>query len=87
MSTISPEGKEKIREGVYKAINGVIFHTMDIKDEADLVDDLCFDSIDTTEMVVEIEQIYGIDISDNDVKKMKTVNDVVECVSKILNTV
>lgn len=43
-------------------------------------DDLGADSLDTVELVMTLEEEYGIEISDDDASKMLTVQDVVDYV-------
>ena len=54
-----------------------------LNDEADIISDLGADSLDTVEMVMEIEEKYGLEISDSDAaSKMKTVGDVIKYVKE-----
>ena len=43
--------------------------------EASFVDDLGADSLDTVELVMALEEEFGLDIPDEDADKMKTVGD------------
>ena len=45
--------------------------------EASFVDDLGADSLDVVELVMALEDAFGIDIPDDDVNGLKTVGDVV----------
>lgn len=45
--------------------------------EASFVDDLGADSLDTVELVMALEEEFGIDIPDEDAEKMRTVGDAV----------
>ena len=47
----------------------------DIKLESNFVDDLEADSLDTVELVMALEEEFGIDIPDDDAEKMQTVGD------------
>ena len=53
--------------------------------EASFVDDLGADSLDLVELVMSLEEDYGIEIPDEDVEKIVTVNDIVEYLQKIQN--
>ena len=46
--------------------------------EASLVDDLGADSLDTVELVIAFEEVFGLDIPDTDVTRIKTVQDAVD---------
>ena len=53
--------------------------------DASFVDDLGADSLDLVELVMSLEEDYGIEIPDEDVEKIVTVNDIVEYLQKIQN--
>lgn len=46
--------------------------------EARLADDLGADSLDATELIMAIEDEFGIEINDEKAQAMKTVKDIVE---------
>lgn len=50
----------------------------EIKAESNLQDDLNADSLDLFELVVSLEEEYGIEIPSGDLEKVETVNDIVE---------
>ena len=52
-------------------------------DSADIVNDLGADSLDVVEMVMEIEETFGLEISDEEAaEKLKTVGDVISFVKE-----
>jgi acyl carrier protein len=51
-----------------------------LKDSADLQDDLGIDSLDILELYTEIEKQFNIRISDEEAEKMNTVIKIVRCV-------
>lgn len=53
-----------------------------IKPDAKLEDDLGADSLDQVELLMAVEEEFGMDISDEDVWAMKTVKDVIDYVEK-----
>ena len=57
----------------------------DIKPEATLYEDLDIDSIDAVDLVIELKKITGKRIEPDDFKEVRTVQDVVEQVDKLLN--
>jgi acyl carrier protein len=48
--------------------------------EADLLDDLGADSLDVVELVMALEEEFGIEVPDDDVENIRTIKDVVEYV-------
>jgi acyl carrier protein len=53
-----------------------------ITEDTSFIDDLDIDSLDLVELVVEVENIFGMDqIPEEDLKKIKTVGDLTEYVS------
>ena len=50
----------------------------EVKAESSLQDDLNADSLDLFELVVSLEEEYGIEIPSGDLEKVETVNDLVE---------
>lgn len=54
-----------------------------LTDNADIINDLGADSLDTVELVMEIEEKFGIEVSDADAaEKMKTVGEVISYVKE-----
>ncbi len=49
----------------------------EVTDEASLVDDLGADSLDTVELLMEMEDEFGIEIPDQDVEKIATVGEAI----------
>jgi acyl carrier protein len=47
---------------------------------ASLTDDLGADSLDTVELVIAFEEVFGIEIPDTDVRRIRTVKDAIEYV-------
>ncbi len=58
----------------------------EVKPEARFVEDLGADSLDTVELVMAIEEKFGIDIPDSDAEKIITVQDAIDYVESHINT-
>ena len=54
----------------------------EITDDKDLVKDLGADSLDAVELIMAIEEEFGVTISDEDGSNVKTVKDVVSLIEK-----
>ena len=50
----------------------------DVTEDASFIDDLGADSLDTVELVMALEEEFGIEIPDEDAEKIATVGDAVK---------
>ncbi len=50
----------------------------EVTDTAKFIDDLGADSLDTVELVMALEEEFGIEIPDEDAEKMGTVGDAIK---------
>lgn len=66
---------DKVKEVIIDKL-GVEADKIDM--EASFVDDLGADSLDTVELIMELEEEFGIEIPDEDAEKMTTVGAAVE---------
>ena len=48
----------------------------DLREDASIIEDLGADSLDVVELVMAIEESFGIEISDEDANSMRTLGDV-----------
>jgi acyl carrier protein len=49
-----------------------------LKHESKFIEDLGADSLDTVELIMALEEEFGLDIPDDDAEKMKTVGDALQ---------
>jgi len=49
----------------------------EVKPEATFVDDLGADSLDLTELIMAMEEEFGVEISDEDAQKLQKVHDAI----------
>ena len=66
--------EEKVKEIISKQL-GV--NASEVTDEASFVDDLGADSLDTVELVMALEEEFGIEIPDEDAEKIAKVKDAI----------
>lgn len=50
----------------------------DVTEKASFIDDLGADSLDTVELVMALEEEFGVEIPDEDAEKMTTVGDAIK---------
>ena len=67
--------EEKVKELIVQQL-GV--SESEVVPEAKFIDDLGADSLDLVELVMALEDEYGIDIPDEDVEKIVTVGDAIK---------
>ena len=79
MST-EPSIEEKVSEIIVKQM-GV--NKEQVKPETSFINDLGADSLDTVELVMELEDAFDINIPDEDAEKIQTVGDAINYIIKI----
>ena len=53
-------------------------NTDELTDDIDLRNDLNADSIDLVELVMSLEDEFGIEVNDEDLKNINTIGDIIE---------
>jgi acyl carrier protein len=46
--------------------------------EASFIDDLGADSLDLVELIMEMEEVFGMEIADDELEKIRTIKDVID---------
>ena len=74
------------KDEIYEKLKEIIVEQLgvnaeEIKPESTFADDLSADSLDIVELVMEIEEKFGISIPDDDAEKILTVEDVVNYIN------
>lgn len=59
------------------AVNDIGIDADKITPESNIIKDLGLDSLDIVDMLMKVEETFGVTIDDSDVAEMKTVADVV----------
>ena len=70
---------EKMKEIIAGQLN---VNAEDVKPESRFKEDLNADSLDLFEMVMSLEEEFGIEIPSEDLEQLKTVGDVMEYLQK-----
>ena len=78
MAASRDEGFERIREVLAERLS---VEESDITEEANFQEDLGADSLDLVEMIMELEDQFGIKIPDDDAQKIQTVGQAVDYVT------
>ncbi|MBQ8509885.1 MAG: acyl carrier protein [Clostridia bacterium] len=68
---------EKIREIIASQLRS---DAEDITEDTNIMDDLGADSLDVVEMLMAIEENFGVTVPDEEIPNLKTVRDIVEYV-------
>jgi acyl carrier protein len=74
---------------VTQKIKEIIMERLGVSEEkitpqASFINDLGADSLDTVELMMEIEEAFGVSIEDEDAEKIQTVQDAVDYLEKKL---
>ena len=72
---------------VEEKVKSIIAEQLGVKSEevtpgASFIDDLGADSLDTVELVMALEEEFGIEIPDEDAEKMTTVGDAIKYIDE-----
>ncbi len=72
---------------VFERIRQILMDQLDLEEdkitmESDIVDDLEADSLDVVDLVMTIEDEYGIEVPDDQIEKFRTVGDVVRYIEE-----
>jgi acyl carrier protein len=67
---------------IFEAVKKVVVEQLtvsesEVKRESSFVDDLGADSLDTVELVMALEENFGVEIPDEEAEKIKTVGDTI----------
>ncbi len=73
--------------GTYERLKKIIVEQLGVDDEevtptASFVEDLNADSLDLVELIMSLEEEFGMEISDEDAEKIQKVSDAVEYIEE-----
>jgi acyl carrier protein len=71
------------QEEIFQKLKGIVVEQLgvdedDVTMEASFVEDLNADSLDLVELIMSLEEEFGIEISDEDAEQISTVTDAVD---------
>ena len=69
----------KVKEVIVDQLN---VDEADINEDATFIDDLGADSLDVVELAMALEDEFGLQVPDDDLENIRTVQDIVDYVSK-----
>ncbi len=74
---------------VFEKVKAVIVEKLDVEEdkvtpEARFIEDLGADSLDIVELIMGLEDEFGLEISDEEAEKIRTVGDAVEFIQSRL---
>lgn len=77
-----------MNEEIFERVKQVIVDKLGVAEEevtedANLMTDLSADSLDTIELIMEFEKMFGIKISDDVTEKIQTVGDMVNAIVEL----
>ena len=78
------------KDDIFNHIKEILVKEFDLdanklKPESLLVEDLDLDSIDAVDLVVKLQSIIGCKVEPDDFKQIRTLQDMVDAVEKIVN--
>jgi acyl carrier protein len=78
MNDIEMKIKSVIAEKAGKSVS-------DIRDDTSFIEDLGLDSLDLVDMIMKLEEEFGISIPDEDLDKIRTVKDAINYIKEKSN--
>ena len=68
---------------IFEGVKEVIMEQLDVEEEkvkmeASFIDDFGADSLDIVEVIMNLEEKFGLEIEDEDAEKLSTVEDVIK---------
>jgi acyl carrier protein len=76
-----------VNSEIFERVKKIIADKLDIEEdkitpESSFLDDLGADSLDIVELIMELEEEFGIEIPDEDAEKIRTVADAVKYIEE-----
>jgi len=76
-----------VNSEIFEKVKKIIADKLDVEEdkitpESSFLDDLGADSLDIVELIMELEEEFGIEIPDEDAEKIRTVADAVKYIEE-----
>jgi len=89
-SEVPRERMEDKKDQIYEDLLNILTEELgvsptDVNPTLDIRDDLAFDSLQLYSFIITVEEAYDIRISDEQIDKVHTMNDLVDMVCDIIN--
>ena len=77
-------------DDIYQKLISIIVEELGVSEsevtmESHFIDDLCADSLDSVELVMALEEEFGMEISDEDAERIETVADAISYIQSNLS--
>nr|YP_009392507.1 acyl carrier protein [Caloglossa monosticha]ARW61069.1 acyl carrier protein [Caloglossa monosticha] len=81
---------QNIEKNIFKRLKKIVVDQLAVQEEqvtleANFANDLGADSLDTVELVMAIEEEFGIEIPDQDAEKISTLNQAIKFIEEKIN--
>ena len=80
---MSQLSKQEIREKVINIVTKKLSINRSTVEQSCSFEDLGADSLDMVEIVIKLEEVFGIEINDDDAEKLTSLNQVVDYVESL----
>jgi len=80
---VSQLSKQEIREKVINIVTKKLSINRSTVEQSCSFEDLGADSLDMVEIVIKLEEVFGIEINDDDAEKLTSLNQVVDYVESL----
>ena len=66
---------------VEEQVKQIIMEQLNVTEEAKFIDDLGADSLDLVELIMAMEDHFGLEISDDELAQISTIQDVIDYIA------
>jgi acyl carrier protein len=82
------EGEEDMADDVFASVKKILVNGLSVDEDAvtltaDIAEDLGADSLDAVELIMELEEEFGIEVDPDKAAGLKTVQDIVDTIESL----